>query len=83
MEMRPADQRRGAGQIQMIAQQHQSARCKAGVDAASGIGQKQSAHAQIVHEPHLGCDLLRTQAFVKMAAPLGDQNWDAIRLRQD
>jgi len=67
--MGPAERRGGAGQVQVVTDQHQLADMKSLVNRAGRVGQHQPSHAQAVHDPHLGGDLAAVSPSYRWLRP--------------
>lgn len=80
LEIRPAFQWRGAGEIEMISDTHERAGWPVGVQSSRSIRQQKTPHARAAHQTRDGPDVARRMAFIQMNAPRGGQQRYPVEL---
>ena len=74
VEIRPAEEGRGALEVQMIGDEHEATDVEGIVNRPGGIGEDDTLHPEFVHEADAGGDFSSGEAFVKMPAALGEED---------
>jgi predicted GIY-YIG superfamily endonuclease len=83
MEVRPAEQRRGALEVEVIRNEHQTADMEVLVDRSCRIREHDTLHAEAVHETNACRDLRSAQTFIQMPAALRDEDRPVVITRQN